>query len=99
MIIRRERRYTVNMAQYESYNFGAAVELSHHDLGISDAALVKTTLEQRKDIAKKLTAKVLAELATQLSQEIEDACELTSNQKSFLRKAFGYTPIKRGSAK
>jgi hypothetical protein len=73
--------------------------MSHHDLGVSDVALAKATIEQRKELTKKLTAKVLTELQVQLQQEIEDACTLTTNQKSFLRKAFGYTPTKRGPSK
>jgi len=83
----------------ESYRFGADVEMSHHDLGVSDAALAKATMEQRKSLQAKLTAKILTELQEQLEQEIEDACELTKNQKSFLRKAFGFAPTKQGANK
>jgi hypothetical protein len=97
VIIRRHRRYTVQMAPYETYSFGADVEMSHHDLGVSDAALAKATPEQRKTIAKDLTENVLDELGNQLNAEIDDACELTTNQKSFLRKAFGYAPKKKGA--
>jgi len=88
MIIRRSRRYTVSMGNYESYSFGADVEMSHHDIGLSDEALEKQNDEEFNDTANRLTAEILNELNNQLHDEIEDAAELTSNQKSYLLKAF-----------
>lgn len=95
MIIRRARRYTVNMGDFESYSFGADIEMSHRDLGVSDAALIKLSAEKRTELTSKLTTSVLKELSEQLDVEIEDASKLTKNQKSFLRKAFSTSTTTR----
>lgn len=92
MIVRRHRRYTVKMQDYETYSFGADVEMSHHDIGTTDAELVNLTEEEFADLVESLTAAVLNELSAQLHDEITDATELTKNQKSFLLKAFGVKP-------
>lgn len=95
MIIRRERRYTVNMAQYESYSFGAGVEMSHHDLGVSDSELAAMDEAEHKEVVDSLTAAVLNTLAEQLQDEIADATALTENQKSFLIRAFAVKKRRR----
>jgi len=89
MIIRRSRRYTVKMADFETYSFGADVEMSHHDMGLSDDDVTKLSDEDYEATKKDLTEHVLGELNNQLHDEIYDAAELTTNQKSFLLKAFG----------
>lgn len=89
MIIRRSRRYTVSMGNYESYSFGADVEMSHHDLGISDNQLKTMPPEAHVELRNNLTENVLAELSDQLHAEIQDAIALTDNQKSYLLQAFG----------
>ena len=92
MNIRRHRRYTVQMAPYETYSFGADVEMSHHDLGVPDAELAGLDEAGHRELVESLTAAVLNELGGQLHDEIADAAELTQNQKSFLLRAFDVKP-------
>lgn len=88
MHVRRSRRYTVKMADYETYSFGADVEMSHHDIGLGDDDMRTLSDEEFEVTKKNLTENVLTELNNQLHDEIHDAAELTTNQKSFLLKAF-----------
>lgn len=89
MIIRRSRRYTINMGDYESYSFGADVEMSNRDMGISDDEIEKLSDDEFQEIKDNLTANVLEELNRQLADEINDSATLTKNKKSYLLKAFG----------
>lgn len=98
MLIRRHRRYTVTMAPYETYSFGADVEMSHHDLGVTDAALKTMDDDGHKELVANLTNAVLNELGEQLSAEISDAIQLTENQKSFLLRAFDVKPRRKKDA-
>lgn len=86
MIIRRSRRFTVNMGNYESYTFGAEVEMEHHDLGISDAKLL--TID-REALKAKLTKAVLDELEAQLLEEVSEAQQLSKEKRSFIKQGFG----------
>jgi hypothetical protein len=96
MIIRRSRRYTVKMADYESYSFGADVEMSTNDIGVSDADMLGMSDEEFQSTKVNLTELVLEELNNQLHDEIQDAITLTDNQKSYLLKAFGIRPTRKG---
>lgn len=88
------------MAPYETYSFGADVEMSHHDLGVGDDELTGLDEAGHKELVESLTAAVLNELGSQLHDEITDAAELTQNQKSFLLRAFNVKPkTKRRSVK
>lgn len=91
MNVRRTRRYTVNMGNFESYTFGADVEFSHHDLGLSDADVEKLDDVEFAARLEELTELVLTTLNEQLSEEIADAANLTTQQKTFLHRAFGIT--------
>lgn len=95
MIIRRSRRYTVKMQDYETYTFGADIEMSHHDIGMTDGELVNLDEDQYAELAESLTQQVLNALADQLTAEIESAAELTDHDKSFLLKAFDLAPTPR----
>jgi len=86
VIIRRHRRFSIKMADYETYSFGADVEMSHHDLGISDDAVMKMTPAEHKALRLKLTDAVLDELDEQLLEEVREASELTAHKRSFLRR-------------
>ena len=87
MILRRSRRLTIKMAEYETYSFGADVEMSHADLGITDAVLTKMTPKEHAALRQQLTEAVLAELDEQLVGEIQEAAELTEHNRSFILKA------------
>lgn len=87
MIIRRHRRFTIKMAEYEMYAFGADVEMSHEDLGHSDNDVIMMTPEQHTDLRKRLTEAVLDELDEQLIDEVREASELTAYKRSFILKA------------
>jgi len=95
MIIRRSRRYTVKMADYESYSFGADVEMSTNDIGVSDDDMLKMEDDEFQSTKTNLTELVLEELNNQLHDEIQDAITLTDNQKSYLLKAFGIKPARK----
>lgn len=90
MILRRARHFTVKMGgvgEYEMYRFGAEVELSHQDLGITDADVVVMTSVELSALRERLTEAVLAELDEQLVGEIQEAAELTEHNRSFILKA------------
>jgi hypothetical protein len=91
VIIRRSRRYTVQMAPYETYSFGADVEMSNNDIGVSDDDILKMDDDEFQSTKQGLTHFVLEELNNQLHDEIMDATTLTDNRKSYLLKAFGIT--------
>lgn len=96
MIIRRSRRYTVKMADYESYSFGADVEMSNWDIGVGDDEIVKMDDDEFQSTKTNLTQIVLEELNNQLHDEIQDAATLTDNKKSYLLKAFNITTTRKG---
>lgn len=96
MNIRRSRRYTVKMADYETYAFGADVEMSTNDIGVSDADMLSMSDEEFQSTKVNLTELVLEELNNQLHEEIQDAITLTNNQKSYLLKAFGIRTTRKG---
>lgn len=98
MILRRSRRFTVNMGNYESYSFGCDVEMSHHDLNTDDSDLVGMTEEERSDLWGRLEAAVLERMNEQVTEEIRDSVELTQNQKTFLLRDFG-APAKKKSVR
>lgn len=87
MIIRRARRFTVKMGDYEVYSFGAEVEMANYDLGIPDEEVVQMTPAQRKRLRQKITDAVLAELDEQLIGEVQEAAELTEHKRSFILRA------------
>lgn len=95
MILRRSRRFTVNMGNYESYSFGCDVEMGHRDLNIDDIDLVGMTKEDRDDLWSRLEAAVLERMNEQVTEEIRDSVELTQNQKTFLLRDFGASPAKK----
>lgn len=86
MIIRRHRRFTVNMGDYETYSFGADVEMSHEDLGLSDNDVIMMTPAEHTALRARLTEAVLGELDEQLIGEVQEASELTAHKRSFLRR-------------
>ncbi len=86
MKIRRSRRFTVKMAEYETYAFGGDVEMDHHDLGYADEDLVSMEPEEYGRLRDELTAAVLEELHEQLIGEIHSTAHITAHQKSFLLK-------------
>lgn len=88
MNINRTRQFRVDMGDYESYQFGASVTLGHGDLGYTDEDLVEMSDDERKELQKELTRKILKVLDEQLIQEIKDSAELTENKKSFLLRSF-----------
>lgn len=87
MIIRRHRRFTIKMAEYEMYSFGADVEMSHEDLGITTAEVVVMTPVELTALRARLTEAVLGELDEQLIGEVQEVAELTEHKRSFLLKA------------
>lgn len=89
VILRRSRRFTVNFGNYESYAFGADVELSHHDLGYTDELITSATQAERDSIWRAMEADVLDRMTEQVTEEIRDSVEITSNQKTFLLRDFG----------
>lgn len=97
MILRRHRRFTVNMGDYESYSFGADVELSNQDLGITDEQVLEMSPAEHTALRERLTEAVLAELDEQLIGEVQEAAELTDHQRSFILRSF--TTAKPSNAK
>jgi len=87
MIIRRSRRFSIQMQQYENYSFGAEVEMGNKDLGISDEAVLVMTPVELSALRARITEAVLEELDEQLIGEIEEVADLTDNRRSFLLKA------------
>lgn len=87
MIIRRHRRFGIKMADYETYSFGADVEMSHEDLGHSDNDVIMMTPKEHAALRKRLTEAVLEELDEQLIDEVREASELTAHKRSFILKA------------
>lgn len=83
MRIVRARHFTCNLGQFESYRFGAEIEITHRDLGYSDDHTVLA-----EDLAVEMTEVCLKILNDQLTQELEDAREITTEQKSFLLASF-----------
>jgi hypothetical protein len=77
------------MADYETYSFGADVEMSNNDIGVSDDDLRDMGDDEFATTKDTLTKFVLQELNDQLHDEIMDATTLTDNKKSYLIKAFG----------
>lgn len=86
MKLGRSRRLTVNFGDYEGYQFGADVGLTHHDIGYSDEEWTALTDEERTAATERLRKLVLDELHTQLHDEIEDSAMLTRQRKSFVHK-------------
>lgn len=87
MIIRRHRRFTIKMGDFEMYAFGADIELSNYDLGIPDEDVLKMTPKQRAALRAKLTDAVLEALDEQLIEEVQEAAELTDHHRSFILRA------------
>jgi hypothetical protein len=84
VIIRRFRRFGIKMAEYETYSFGADVEMSHEDLGISTEEVNTMSREEHKALRLRLTEAVLVELDEQLIDEVREASELTAHKRSFI---------------
>lgn len=87
MIIRRARRFSIKMQEYENYSFGAEVEMSHKDLGITDDEVIGMTPVELSALRARITEAVLEELDEQLIGEVQEVAELTDNRRSFLLKA------------
>jgi hypothetical protein len=77
------------MGGFESYAFGADVELSHRDLGCSDEDVAVADAEEWDVLWGRLEKAVLDRLTEQVTEEIQDSVEITSNQKTFLLRNFG----------
>lgn len=68
------------------YAFGADVEMSHEDLGITSEEVRTMTSQEHKALRERLTEAVLDELDEQLIEEVREASELTAYKRSFLRR-------------
>lgn len=90
MRITRQRDLKVNLGSYESLGFGSSVTLGHGDVGYTDdeARALCETEEGTKQLALEISDAVLAILNDQLVDEIEDARELTTEDKSFIVASF-----------
>lgn len=98
MILRRSRRFTVQMAEYETYSFGADVEMSHKDLGVSDEELATMSVSDYTALRDNLTTAVLEELFVQLDEDIERTAHQTENRHSFIRRARRLVKLMDGAA-
>lgn len=87
MILRRHRKFTVQMAEYETFSFGADVELSHIDLGYTDEEVANMSTSDYAAMRDELTAAVLEELHEQLTEEIERTAQDSENRRTFVRRA------------
>ena len=90
MEITRSRELTVRMAEYENYKFSARIVATHHDLGITDEELASG--RHTSTAAQSLQDFVAEQLDKALEQDIQDAVDMTTDRKSFLRRAFASTP-------
>lgn len=88
MKITRERRLTVNLGNYESYAFGAHVEMSHHDLGFSDDDVRQMDGDAYATMEGSLVESVTATLNSLLLEDITDAQSLTAEKKSVVLAGF-----------
>ena len=94
MIIRRHRRFTVKMGDYEMYSFGADIEMGHEDLGITNDRVSTMTSSEHAAMVKRLTEAVLGALEEQLIGEVQEAAELTEHKRSFILRAITDAPAK-----
>lgn len=83
MKLSRTRGMTVNLGNFESLRFEASVTLDHGDLYSDDA-----DCPDLMELAAELSAACLMILNDQLIEEIRDARELTSEDKSFIIASF-----------
>lgn len=89
MQLTRERRFTIQMQQFETYQFGATVTMDHHDIGYSDENLAECDMDELGTVRAELTEAVLKELDEQLLQEVKDSAEITKNRKSYILRFLG----------
>jgi hypothetical protein len=71
----RERKYTVNMGNYESLTFGGSVELD------TDSVVYEHEKEDAIDAASRLADDLLDQI---MAAEIKEARELTNTKDSFI---------------
>jgi hypothetical protein len=84
MIVKRERTLTVNLGNYESYKFGASVEMSHHDMGKTDDEVRALSDDEFSTLESELSAAVTASLNNLIAEDIADARNLTTDKKSIV---------------
>lgn len=88
MRLSRNRFFKVNMGNYESYSFGATVEATHHDVGLSD----EEAYADPDKAMQVITDWVMTQLNNQLVEEIQETTEVTEEQRSYLLRLLGEAP-------
>lgn len=83
MKISKEKAFTVNMGNYESFRFGGSVELEPSDLGL-------TPLDVENDlqgVVRELNERAEEILGELIVQDVRDAADHTDERKSFVLEA------------
>ncbi len=92
MKIERERRFTVRMGEYETYVFGAKVEVDHRDLGIGHDALAELDADDHSEMIEQLFVLCEQTLVEALVADVEEAATLTEDKRSFILRALDPKP-------
>lgn len=87
MIIRRSKKFVIQMREYETFAFGADVEMSHHDLGFTDEQVATMSESDYAALRERIIAAVQEELFEQLHEDLDRTAALVENRKSFVRRA------------
>src|SRR3712207_1085091 len=77
------------MGQYESMSFGAEVELTDGDMGLTDHEVMMRckTKEGRRTLLSEIDEECIAAVHGFLQVDIDESKELTLEEKSFLVRA------------
>lgn len=90
MRITRQRDLKINLGNFESMSFGCSVTMGHGDIGYTDAEALALCQDDGGTavLAGEIAEAVLEVLNCQLIEEINDARELTTEDKSVIIASF-----------
>jgi hypothetical protein len=87
MRVTRSRKFTVNMGNYESYQFGGEISVSNYDLGFTDEQVAQLGTEEWENLSKTMEELALDSLHNLLVDEVHETASLTPDRKTFLLRA------------
>lgn len=88
MIIRKERKFIVRMAEYETYTFGADVTVGPEDLGYTPEAVAQLTDDEHEELLNAQVDLLETTLMELVRRDIEESASLTPSRKSYIRSIF-----------
>lgn len=92
MKINRSRQFKINLANYESYSFGASVSVDHKDFGHSDEDVIDLSDDAQEILVNQMNVYCNVMLAEIMKEEILAADAMTDEKKSIVKHlvtAFG----------